>query len=180
MTERHYIKSENTRWPTRRVFLGAAAAVGVLAPAAPALAARAATRGARAVDASAAASSVAGIISAFTGPDGAGDAVDFPTSAYHSEWLTFESVVGFNPGSLINDSGSAMWVYNADPGSALITGPYCAFGSSQMTPYTFVSWLGDNLGTADQSYVAEYYQPAWFFIQYNVNTGIVQPPAPPA
>jgi hypothetical protein len=185
MAERHRTGShDNVRRPTRRVFLGAAAVAGVLAPVGPALAASAPARGARAaglVSAAAMPSSPSGTISAFTGLDATGTQVIFPTSGYHSEWIDFGSVVGFHPSSIINNSGSDIWIYdqeNAAAGST-IAGPYCAFGTS-LAYYNFISWMPVNSGTADQGYTSQTYQPGWFFIQYNVNTGATQPPAPPA
>ncbi len=188
MAERHDVAShDNARPPTRRVFLGAAAAAGMLVPAIPALAARAAARagtpGERAVSLTSAAtipSTPSATISAFLGPDATGTQVIFPTSGYHSQWLTFQSVVGFNPSSIVNNSGSDIWVYCSEsPDSPPITGPFCAFGTS-LACYTFTSWLPVDGGTPDQGYVSAPYVPDMFFIQYNVNTGATQPPAPPS
>jgi hypothetical protein len=119
-------------------------------------------------------------ICAFTGPDATGTQANFPTSANHSQWIDFDSVVGFHPDSIINNSGSDIWVYdeqNADSGNP-IAGPYCAFGTS-LRDYTFTDWVQNNLGTSSQSYSAESYQPGWFFIQYNVNTCATPTSSPP-
>ena len=119
-------------------------------------------------------------ICAFTGPDATGTQANFPTSANHSQWIDFDSVVGFHPDSIINNSGSDIWVYdeqNADAGNP-IAGPYCAFGTS-LRDYTFTDWVQNNLGTSSQSYSAESYQPGWFFIQYNVNTCATPTSSPP-
>ena len=120
-------------------------------------------------------------ICAFTGPAATGTQRNFSTSANHSQWIDFNSAAGFHPGSIINNSGSDIWVYdqqNADSGST-IAGPYCAFGTS-LRFYTFTDWVQVNGGTTSQGYTAQTYQPGWFFIQYNVNTCATQPPAPPA
>jgi hypothetical protein len=119
-------------------------------------------------------------ICAFIGPDATGTQASFPTSANHSQWIDFDSVVGFHPDSIINNSESDIWVYdeeNADSGNP-IAGPYCAFGTSQRD-YTFTDWVQNNLGTSSQSYSAESYQPGWFFIQYNVNTCATPTSSPP-
>jgi hypothetical protein len=121
-------------------------------------------------------------ICAFTGPNETGTQANFPTSANHSQWIDFDSVVGFHPDSIINNSGSDIWVYdeqNADSGSS-IAGPYCAFGTSLGSGYTFTDWLQTNGGKSNQGYSSQSYQPGFFFIQYNVNTCGTQPPAPPA
>ena len=119
-------------------------------------------------------------ICVFSGQDATGTQQNFPTSANHSRWIAFSTVVGFPPESIINNSGSDIWVYdeaNADAGNS-IAGPYCAFGTSQRD-YTFTDWVQTNGGTSSQGYSAQSYQPDNFFIQYNVNTCATPTSSPP-
>jgi hypothetical protein len=91
-------------------------------------------------------------ICAFTGPDATGTQANFPTSANHSQWIDFDSVVGFHPDSIINNSGSDIWVYdeqNADSGNP-IAGPYCAFGTS-LRDYTFTDYNVNTCATPTSS-----------------------------
>jgi hypothetical protein len=103
-------------------------------------------------------------ICAFTGANGTGTQENFPTSSYHSAWINFTTAAGFHPESIIDNSGSDIWMYDQQAAQSGDTtaGPYCAFGTS-LRSYTFTG-----------------YQPGWFFIQYNVNTCATQPPAPPS
>lgn len=120
-------------------------------------------------------------ICAFSGANATGTEEDFATSAHHSAWISFKSVIGFNPASIIDNSGSDIWVYdqaNAAAGSS-IAGPYCAFGTS-LREYTFTDWTQVNGGTSSQGYAAMSYKPDSFFIQYGVNTCATETPAPPA
>jgi hypothetical protein len=119
-------------------------------------------------------------ICAFTGPDATGTQKNFPTSGYHSSWINFNTPVGFHPDSIINNSGSDIWVWdqqNERNGSS-IAGPYCAFGTSQRD-YTFTDWVQTNGGKPNQGYASQSYQPGWFFIQYNVNTCATPTSSPP-
>lgn len=112
----------------------------------------------------------------FSGSGATGTQVNFPTSGYHSAWLNFDSVPnGFHPNSLINNSGSDIWVYDAQGGD--VAGPYCALGTS-LRAYTFTDWLPVNSGTPSEGYVTQTYQPGWFFINYNVNTCVGPVPTP--
>ena len=72
---------------------------------------------------------------------------------YHSAWLRFTAVASFNPLSLIDNSGSDIWVYQDGSGEECIHAD-----GSQSFPNGYI--------------------PDWFFIQYNVNT-CPFPPVPP-
>ena len=125
-------------------------------------------------------------ICAFSGSNATGNEFSFPTSANHSQWINFSSVsqpngTPFHPNSIINNSNSDIWVYDAQGG--LVAGPYCALGTS-LRAYTFSDWLPVNGGTAPPpsppapGYTSQTYQPGWFFIQYNVNTCVGPIPMP--
>jgi hypothetical protein len=127
-------------------------------------------------------------ICAFSGPNATGTEFSFPTSANHSQWINFSNVsqpsgTPFHPDSIINNSGSDIWVYDASGG--LVAGPYCALGTS-LQAYTFSDWQPVNGGTAppppspSPGYTPAPYQPGWFFINFNVNTcaGPVSTPLP--
>lgn len=169
--------------PSRRGFLGAAVAAGLLAGGVPAANAstvskRAATRAESEPAAAPAAlpSCPSGMVCAF---DAAGNQVNFPTAGNHSQWLQFKNVVGFNPTSIINNSGSDIWIYDVEAaGTAQRTGgPFPAFGTS-LRPYPFTTWEPINGGTTSQSYTEVSYQPGWFFIQFGVNTCVGPAPTP--
>jgi hypothetical protein len=121
----------------------------------------------------------------FSGPNATGTQLDFPTSGYHSQWINFDSVNngnGFHPNSLIDNSGSDIWVYDA--GGGKVAGPYCILGTSQRVYNTGTDWVPVNGGTApppptpSPDYTPQAYQPGWFFIQYNVNACTTPPPTP--
>jgi hypothetical protein len=125
-------------------------------------------------------------ICAFSGPDATGSEFTFPTGANHSAWIAFTKVsqasgTPTDPNSIINNSGSDIWVYDAIGGK--VAGPYCALGTSQRA-YNFSDWLPVNGGTTppppspSPGYTPQTYTPGWFFINYNVNT-CVGPPATP-
>ncbi len=122
----------------------------------------------------------AATICAFSGTDETGTEAQFTTASSHSAWIDFDSVAGFHPASIIDNSGSDIWVYdqeNAEAGVSIDGQPYCAFGTS-LQGYTFYNYA---LNSPDcDCYTQTYYQPGWFFIQYNVNTCETQPPPPPA
>ncbi len=119
----------------------------------------------------------------FKDANAGGAQVNFATSDYHSAWIRFRSVPnGFSPDSIIDNSGSDVWVYDASGG--LVAGPYCLLGTSLISYNTNSDWLPINGGTApppptpSPEYTPEPYQPGWFFIQYNVNTCATPPPTP--
>ena len=185
MTEREDIEGRDDVYgPTRRIFLGAAVAAGVLAgAAAPAQAASTAGRTAKGAESGRATATAAslpscpsGMVCAFSAD---GTQVNFPTSGNSSNWIDFDSVVGFHPTSIINNSGSDIWLYDAAAGSSGGTtgGPYPAFGTS-LRQYTFTTWVPVNGGTSSQGYTAQTYQPGWFFINFGVNTCVGPAPTP--
>jgi hypothetical protein len=95
---------------------------------------------------------IVGEVCAFTGSNYAGTEQCFPTADYHSKWIDFDSVVGFHPNSLADDSNSDIWLKDAQ------TGAYtCLLGGYGISE--FINW-----------------QPGWFYIQYNVNTCATPPP----
>jgi hypothetical protein len=169
---------------SRRALLGAAAAAGVLAASAPAARAGAIARRAAGSADVAADPDVpvcpSGSVCLFSGANGTGSYVSFTTASYHSQWYDFDSVPGgFHPNSIINNSGSDIWVYdleNAQAGgtTATLAGPFPAFGAGQ-TVYNFSTWLPVNPGASDQGYTPAAYQPGWFFVNYNVNTCATPP-----
>lgn len=128
-------------------------------------------------------------ICAFNGPNATGAEFTFPTSANHSQWISFNQVSQasgstFHPNSIINNSGSDVWVF--DWGAGLVGGPYCALGTN-LRPYTFSGWQPVNGGTAPPppsptpAYTPATYQPGWFFVNLNVNTCAAVPtPTPTA
>lgn len=155
----------------------------VPAKAALAKAARAGTvaeRGSHAARAAALPSCPTATVCVFSGADATGTEEQFPTSQHHSAWMQFSSVVDFTPKSIIDNSGSDIWVFDstdslaADHIAGPNAGPYCAFGTSQRD-YTFSDWVPTGLHTANQGYQAVPYQPDEFFIQYNVNDCQTQP-----
>jgi hypothetical protein len=170
--------------PTRRVFLGAAAAAGILAQTAPhALAATTASQakaGAASEGAAATAAALpscpSGMVCAFNSD---GTQVNFPTSGNHSQWLSFNSVVGFNPVSIINNSGSDIWLYDFQAASSASRtgGPFPAFGTS-LRQYQFNTWVPVSGGTSTQGYTETTYRPGWFFVQFGVNTCVGPVPTP--
>lgn len=89
-------------------------------------------------------------VCAFPGHNWTGTPGDIPTADYHSRWIDFDSVVGFHPNSLIDNSGSDIWVIDRQSGVFA-----CILGGDEAD---FEGW-----------------QPGWFFIQYNVNTCATQP-----
>lgn len=103
-------------------------------------------------------------ICAFSGASATGTEKKFATSAHHSSWDSFKSAAGFNPKSVIDNSGSDIWVYDQAAARAHHpkAGPYCAFGTS-LRNYTFTG-----------------YTPSFFFIQFNKNTCATAAPAPPS
>jgi hypothetical protein len=125
-------------------------------------------------------------ICAFSGPNGSGRKFQFPTSGNHSHWINFDKVNGrrgsnpFHPDSIINNSHSDIWVFDAAAAAKhrTVAGPYCAFGSDSTHTYNFSDWVPINGGTKSQGYATRAYQPGWFFIQYNVNTCATKPSAP--
>lgn len=180
MTESDGGDNQHSTTPTRRVFLGAAVAAGVLArAAAPARGATVPGRAARAESESPAAtlpSCPSGMICAF---DADGTQVNFPTDGNSSKWIDFDSVVGFHPTSIINNSGSDIWLYDAaaEANGGTTGGPYPAFGTS-LRQYTFTTWVPVHGGTSSQGYTAQTYQPGWFFINFGVNTCLGPAPTP--
>jgi hypothetical protein len=85
----------------------------------------------------------------------------------------------FDPNSIINNSGSDIWIYDAEGG--LVAGPYCALATT-LRAYTFSDWLpviaSSATPTPSPEYTPKAYTPGWFFINYNVNT-CVGPAATP-
>jgi hypothetical protein len=125
-------------------------------------------------------------ICAFSGPNATGNEFRFPTSANHSKWIDFKKVSRpsgspFDPDSVIDNSGSDIFVYDANGGK--VAGPYCALGT-RLRAYTFSDYLPVNGGTAppppspSPGYKSQAYHPGWFFIQYNVNTCADPEPSP--
>jgi hypothetical protein len=125
-------------------------------------------------------------ICAFSGPNATGKRFSFPTSANHSRWIDFSKVIRhkgspFHPDSIIDNSGSDIFLYDAQGGK--VAGPYCALGT-RLRSYTFSDFVPVNGGTAAPpsppapGYKARTYQPGWFFIQYNVNTCVGPEPTP--
>jgi Peptidase inhibitor family I36 len=124
-------------------------------------------------------------ICAFSGPNGTGREFEFATSDNHSHWTDFKKVTHpsgaapFHPDSIINNSGSDIWVYDSAAAAkhSTVAGPYCAFGSDSTHIYNFSDWVPVDGGTKHQGYVTRAYQPGWFFIQYNVNACATRPSA---
>lgn len=99
-------------------------------------------------------------ICVFSGAAATGTEREFRTSAYHSAWINFDRAAGFHPRSIIDNSGSDIWVYDARTATVAAGGPHCELGRGSH-PGTFAG-----------------YQPGWFFIQYNVDTCGIRPPVP--
>jgi hypothetical protein len=172
------MRRQRTAWPAAGI-ISAAALVAVAGTVVAQARAEAAGRS-HPARAAALPSCPSATICAFTGPDATGTQANFPTSANHSQWINFDAAAGFHPDSIIDNSGSDIWVYdqqNAEAGNP-IAGPYCAFGTSQRD-YTFTDWVETNGGTSSQGYSAESYQPGWFFIQFGVNTCATPTSSPP-
>jgi hypothetical protein len=95
---------------------------------------------------------IVGEVCAFTGINYLGTEQCFPTADYHSKWIDFDSVAGFHPDSVIDNSNSDIWLKDAQNGAYT-----CLLGGYGIAQ--FINW-----------------QPGWFYIQYNVNTCATPPP----
>jgi hypothetical protein len=89
----------------------------------------------------------------FSGFNEIGSEGHIPTPEYHSTWFSFETIPGvdFDPNSVVDNSGSDIWVLQSQTGDYL-----CIFGGEG------VNFSGG--------------PPDMFFIQYNVNTCETYPP----
>jgi hypothetical protein len=68
-------------------------------------------------------------ICVWQGVDYSGQEVVITPSAFSGEWYRFDAVAGWNPGSLINNSGSLIWTYDATPPTK---GPWCYPGDQDL------------------------------------------------
>lgn len=181
------------RWQTRKrlaVLMASVAATATIAAAAGTVMAQAKTgvrgRGALSQARAAPSCNTPRTICAFSGPNGSGRKFQFAISDNHSRWTNFKKVsnpngsMPFRPHSIINNSKSDIWVYDAAAAAkhSTVGGPYCAFGSDSTHIYNFSDWVPINGGTKSQDYTTRTYQPGWFYIQYNVNTCATKPSSP--